>query len=379
MKIAVDASSLAINPFSGLAQVVHSLMLHLPTIDSGKRIILYVNCFRKHVAGKEISYPKTTCRYLKFPRRLALWWWRFGRPPIDFYLPEVDVFHSLHIQVPPTREIKTVLTVHDCRYLALPGLYESWEIKKYKKEMQTFLDRADMVAAVSEFTRQEVIRHFSFPEDRIRVIYNGFSPLTTAECDRREIGSLIESSTLPQQYLLYTGVLDPRKNIERLIEALALCRQASNEFPDLVIAGVSAVEWNKSKCARTAKKLGVFGHIYLSGVVGRDVLTQLIQRAYGLCYPSLYEGFGFPPLEAMSLGIPVLAGRGSSISEISGPAACLVDPKSVDDMARGLSRIVFENDYRRDLIERGYRRINRFSWEEAAAEYLDLYDTVMGG
>jgi len=379
MKIAVDASSLAINPFSGLSQVVHSLLLHLPTVDSGKRFVLYLNYFRKHVAGKDISYPGTTRRYFKFPRRLAAWWWRFGWPPIDFYLPEADVFHSLHIQIPPARKIKTVLTVHDCRYLALPDLYKPREIAKYKKEMEIFLGRVDMVATVSEFTRQEVISRFSFPEDRIRVIYNGFSPLPPVECDRKKAGRFVENNTFPQQYLLYTGVLDPRKNLERLIEAMAQCRQEANDFPDLVIAGISSAEWNNSKCARKAKQLGVFDHIHICGVVEKDVLAGLMQKAHTLCYPSLYEGFGFPPLEAMSLGVPVLAGRGSSISEVSGPAACLVDPTRVDDMAQGLSRIVFDNDYRRDLIERGYRQMKKFSWEKAAAEYLDLYDTVMGG
>jgi len=173
--------------------------------------------------------------------------------------------------------------------------------------------------------------------------------------------------------------LDPRKNLERLIEAIAQCRQDVDDFPDLVIAGISLVEWNNSTCARKAKKLGVFDHIHICGVVEKDVLAGLMQKAHALCYPSLYEGFGFPPLEAMSLGVPVLAGRGSSISEVSGPAACLVDPTSVDDMAHGVSKIVFDDNYRSDLIESGYQQIEKFSWEKAAAEYMDLYDTVMGG
>lgn len=376
MRIAVDASSLAINPFSGLSQVVHSLLRHLPAAGAGNQFISYVNFFRKHAAGKDIFCPGVTPHYFRFPRRLMAGWWRFGWPPVDSFLPETDLFHSLHIQVPPTRKIKTVLTVHDCRYLALPALYDPREVETYRREMKRFLERVDMVAVVSEFTRQELVSHFSFPEDRIRVIYNGFDPLRPSEsgCNR-----ILDAEAPSQPYLLYIGVLDPRKNLDRLIEALARCRQAADDFPDLVIAGVSPGKWHGSKYALKAKRSGVFDHIHLRGVVGRDILMNLLQKACGLCYPSLYEGFGFPPLEAMSLSVPVLAGKGSSISEVTGPAACLVDPMNVDDMAQGLRRIVFDDDYRRGLIERGHRQIKKFSWKKAAAEYMDLYDTVMKG
>ena len=221
-----------------------------------------------------------------------------------------------------------------------------------------------MVAAVSEFTRQEVINHFSFPENRIRVVYNGFNPLPPLTCEHKEAARVVESPLLPKPYLLFAGALDPRKNIERLIEALAQCRQAEKDFPDLVIAGVSTGEWNRSRCARKARKLGVSADIHLCGVVDRDALTRLMQKAHGLCYPSLYEGFGFPPLEAMSLGVPVLAARSSSIPEVSGSAACLVDPMSVDDMARGLSRIVFDHNYRESLIKRVIAKSKSFLGKE---------------
>ena len=110
----------------------------------------------------------------------------------------------------------------------------------------------------------------------------------------------------------------------------------------------------------------------VSGVVEQGIVVGLTQKAHALCYPSLYEGFGFPPLEAMSLGVPVLAGNSSSIPEITADAACLVDPTNVDDIAQGLNRIIFDSDYRHMLIEAGYRQITKFSWQKAAAEYLSI-------
>jgi glycosyltransferase involved in cell wall biosynthesis len=111
-------------------------------------------------------------------------------------------------------------------------------------------------------------------------------------------------------------------------------------------------------------------------MLSKDLLIGLTKKAHTLCYPSLYEGFGFPPLEAMSLGVPVLAGRNSSIPEIVGDSACLVDPESVADIARGLIRVVYDQDYRNNLIDSGYRQITKFSWEKTAMDYLDAYREV---
>jgi glycosyltransferase involved in cell wall biosynthesis len=235
-----------------------------------------------------------------------------------------------------------------------------------------------MVATVSEFTKQEFLTYFAFPEDHIKVIQNGFdSPGVEEKYRKEEIESFIERKKFPQSFLLYIGVLDPRKNLQRLVEAVAHCRNETEDFPDLVIAGITQEQWFQSKQAIRAKELGLFDHIYLAGVVERDVLSGLTAKSLALCYPSLYEGFGFPPLEAMSLGVPVLAGNSSAIPEVTGPAACLVDPMSVDRIAEGLNKIVFDNGYREDLIESGYQQVKRFSWRKAAVEYINLYKEVL--
>jgi glycosyltransferase involved in cell wall biosynthesis len=305
-------------------------------------------------------------------------WWKFGWPSIDFCLAQKDIYHSLHIQIPPTKKIKTILTVHDCRFLALPNLYSQNEVEKYKNQMTFSLARADMVTTVSEFTRKEILNYFSFPEDRIRVIQNGFNSSCTGEdCGQKEKHAFIERSNIPQSYLLYIGSLDPRKNLERLIEAIARCKKETPDFPDLAVAGISQQQWLNSNIAIRAKELALSDHIHLCGVVEKSILLGLIKNSLALCYPSLYEGFGFPPLEAMSLGVPVLAGKQSSIPEVTGKAACLVDPLSIDAIAQGLGRLVFDSNFRQYLSESGYEQVKRFSWREAALEYIDLYKEVL--
>lgn len=366
-----------LNRFSGLSEVVHNLLLQLPLIDSYHQFELFINYFRSSDTKRDISYPGTVNRLCRVPRRLMGWWWQLDRPAIDFYLNDTDIYHSLHIQIPPTKQIKTILTVHDCRYLAHPEFYMFHEIEKYRQQMSTSLKRVDMVATVSEFTRQEVIHHFSFPQDRIRVIHNGFTPIQIEKGHNQEkLKQFIENKNLPQSYLIYAGVLDPRKNLGRLIEAVAQCKKITNDFPDLILVGISAKDWAGSEYGVRAKALGIFNQIHACGAVEKGILVGLIQKAHALCYPSIYEGFGFPPLEAMSLGVPVLAGNSSSIPEIVGPATCLVDPLNVEEIAQGLQKVVFDSDYRRELVDLGYQQIKKYSWQKAAAKHIDLYKEV---
>lgn len=378
MNIVLDTSCLVINPYSGLAEVAHNLLLNLPFFAKKSQISLFMNYFKATKNTQNISYPGTVNHYMRLPRRLVQLWWQHEWPPFDLYLKGINVFHSLHIQVPPARNIKTVLTVHDCRYLAFPKLYKHREVENYRRQMAISLNRADLVATVSEFTRQEILTYFPISENRVRVIHNGFSPYKS-DIDRLEemTRCFIFENNLPQTYLLYIGVLDPRKNLGRLIEALALCKQENQDIPNLLIVGISHKQWLGSHQARIARELGLLENIHLCGVIDKDLLLGLLKKATALCYPSLYEGFGFPPLEAMSVGVPVLAGKSSSIPEIVGNAACLVNPVNIEDIALNLKKIVFDSNYRQALIQLGYQQIKKFSWQNAASEYMRLYEEVL--
>lgn len=377
MNVAIDTSCLVVNPYSGLSEVAHNLLLNLPGIEQDLKITLFLNYFRKHKGGDLRQYPNTEINSLNIPRRVVDLLWKIDRLPFDIFLKEADIFHSLYIPVPPVKNIKTILTIHDCRYFAFPELYKHREVKKYRRLMETSLRRADMVATVSEFTMQEVVKYFSFPEERIKVIHNGFAPRMLDEKIYHKIDRWFENNKLTQPYLLYTGVLDPRKNLERLVAAVALCRNEKRDFPLLVIAGVSPEQWAKNAIADKAKKLGIHDSIFICGEVEDDILTGLIKNAHALCYISLYEGFGFPPLDAMSLGVPVIAGKSSSIPEVTGQAACLVDPINVDEISNGLNEIVYSSNYRQMLIDEGYKQVKKFSWEKAATEYINLYKEVV--
>jgi len=375
--VTIDASCLSVNPYSGLSEVVRNLILHLPWIDRDINISLFVNYFRSQIPGRDMDFPGTTNYLLRIPRRLTSYWWRHNRPPIDFLLPKTDVFHSLHIEVPPVKKVKTILTVHDCRYLAMPELYRISDVRLYQRQMETSLSRADRVVTVSEFTKGELIKYFSYPEAQIETIYNGFDSSPAAITFSAEDEKCFGGLNLPQSYLLYTGVLDPRKNLTRLLKAIAICCSNHSDFPDLVIAGISRKQWMRSDPAGAARELGLIRKIHPVGITEKNVLNYITKNARVLCYPSLYEGFGFPPLEAMALNVPVLAANASSIPEVTGDAACLVDPQSGKDIARGLERVVYDSEYRRILIGKGSQRLEKFSWEKTASQYTRLYRDIL--
>jgi glycosyltransferase involved in cell wall biosynthesis len=379
MNIAVDASALIINRFSGLAEVVRSLTRNLSLLPENQNITLYLNYFRNGVPDSEIDFPYKNIRCLRLPRHIVDWWWECDWPQFDCYIKNIDLFHSLHINLPPLKKTKSVLTVHDCRYMALPKLYGKRAVERYRRKMEKSLGRVDHVTTVSNFTKCELIEYFAFPEDRITFISNGFSSNhVTTGINKDEIDCFLKRNRLPSEYLLFTGGLDPRKNLNRLIEAMRQCKSEMKDFPDLILTGLSKKQWTKSRQAKKAIRHGIYGNIFIAGMVEKNLLKTLTRNALALCYPSLYEGFGFPPLEAMSCGVPVLAGRSSAIPEVTGDAACLVDPLCEADIALGLYRLISDADYRRKLVERGFFRVKKFSWQQAAAHYNRLYKRILG-
>jgi glycosyltransferase involved in cell wall biosynthesis len=221
MKIAFDASCLVINRFSGLGEFAHNLLLHMPGLCSDIHFALYINYFRKPTHRQEIFYPGTVNHFLKAPRRFIEFIWWFNWLPFDLYLKEIDLFHSIHIHVPPAKKMKTILTVHDCRYLAFPTIYKNRAVKDYRRQMEMSLDRVDVVVAISEFTRQEVLNYFSFPEDRIKVIHYGFRPLRPKKSFYDRVEKFLARKGITKPYILFIGTLDPRKNLDRLVEAFA--------------------------------------------------------------------------------------------------------------------------------------------------------------
>ena len=286
--------------------------------------------------------------------------------------PETDVFHSCKLLNPP-RHAKLTATIHDLTCWLLPETHPRGNVVADRQFAGRILQRADGLIAVSEATRRDAVRILGLPEKRIRVIHHGvvepFFRVTAAEAARARAGH-----GLKRPYLFFVGTIEPRKNVDLLLNAYAgLGADLRDEF-ELVLAGPAGWAQKKTMARLAAPPPGVR---YL-GYVGEGELPGLFAGAAAFVYPSLYEGFGFPVAQAMAAGTPVITSDVSALPEIAGGAALLVDPRSESELREALARLLTSPSLRGELAERGRGNAARFTWEECARRSLQFFRDVAG-
>jgi glycosyltransferase involved in cell wall biosynthesis len=251
---------------------------------------------------------------------------------------------------------------------------------------------ATCVLADSKATRQDLIRHYQIPPDKIAVVYPGRDENLSRVDDAATMDSLRRRYGLPGPYLLYVGTLQPRKNLVRLVQAFALLLRSlpSNEPENapstlnslsaslcLVLAGKAG--WLGDEIVAQVRKLELKDRVILPGYIPDSDLPALLSGALAFVYPSLYEGFGLPVLEAMACGTPVVCSNSSSLPEVAGDAALLVDPLAPEALAEALRRVIAEDGLRREMVQRGARQVRRFSWQRSAQEAWAILQEVGRG
>jgi glycosyltransferase involved in cell wall biosynthesis len=286
--------------------------------------------------------------------------------------PKVDVFHTCKLLYPPKRA-KLTATIHDMTCWLLPETHSAINVAADHNFAERILKRADALIAVSEATRQDAMRILKLPEDKIRVIHHGIAPsffdVTAADGDaaRKRLG-------LVRSYVLFVGTIEPRKNIARLLDAYAALPQSIREEFDLVLAGPPG--WAQSETMARLRD-PIPGVRYLGYVAEQD-MPGLFAGATALVYPSLYEGFGFPVAQAMAAGSPVITSNVSSLPEIAGDAAMLIDPLSESALRDALQEVLTSPSRREAMIAKGRANARRFTWQRAARESLDFFGKAVG-
>ncbi|MGH9116213.1 MAG: glycosyltransferase family 4 protein [Acidimicrobiales bacterium] len=308
-------------------------------------------------------------RAVRVPTRVLLALWaRAGVPRVDWRFGDAGVVHATNFVVAPSRH-PTVVTVHDVGFVIDPSSANP-VVATFPAVLRRALDRGAHVHVTTEAVAREVDEHFGpalRASGRINVIPWGLPtpapplPLPEALADR--IGG--------RPYVLAVGTHERRKNLPRLVAAFG--EALSGTDVRLVIVGQDGPDTAALLGAIDALGPGFTARVVVAGPAPAGVVTTLRDGALALAYPSLYEGFGFPPLEAMSAGVPVLAGRGGAVAEVAGPAAELADPRDVASLARGLALVVFDDARRSELAEAGRRHAAGFTWQRTARGLADLY------
>ncbi len=293
---------------------------------------------------------------------------------------QADLYHSLAFVGPQWGvRVPQVITVHDLSFWRYPQTLPAWKAFYLRQLTRRSIRRAARVIAVSESTRQDVLRWAQVPSERVVTVPNGvdarFRPLPS-----QDVAAWRARKGLPERFLLYLGTLQPRKNLETLLKAYARWRRQAPALAagiPLILAGAKG--WYYEHLFQLVDELGLSGAVHFAGYVPAQELPLWYNAATLFLYPSLFEGFGLPVLEAMACGTPVVVADTSSLPEMVADAGLILPPRDVDAWAQGIASLLTDEAYRVDLARRGQERARQFSWERTARETLAVYQDVLGG
>lgn len=289
---------------------------------------------------------------------------------------QVDLLHCPSYICPLRRVgIPYVVTIHDTIAIDYPQFCKRTNALYYGLFMRRTVSTAAGIVAVSGSTRNDITRLFGVNTAKIHSIYPGIDPRFRVARDEERVSRVKERCRLPDHFILYVGNIEPKKNIATLLAVIERLR-ARGVRHKMVIVGKRA--WRTHAELKQIRKLEGSGDIVMTGYVPRADLPSVYQLADCFVFPSFYEGFGFPPLEAMACGVPVVASDRGALKETLGDAACLVEPDDAEGIAEGICALVKDRALRARFVDRGLDRVRRFSWAQAARETLALYREIAG-
>ncbi|HWI18495.1 MAG TPA: glycosyltransferase family 1 protein [Vicinamibacterales bacterium] len=367
MRIAIDARKL--RDF-GIGTYIRNILVELSRLDRDTEYV--VLCRPDDVEAGDVlgrnfrMVPETAAPYsiaeqFKIPLSLA----REG----------VRLVHEPHYVLPPLLRCRSVVTIHDCIHLMFPEYLPNRLAYYYAKgSMWTASRKADRILTVSEASKKDILRFFNVAPEKVEVIYNAIDERFLAPANAERMNLVRQRYQLDHPFVLYVGNIKPHKNIERLIDAFGRARNQGPDDLKLIIIGDEISKYPALRQSVHRHKLDK--HVRFLGFQPMETLAAFYRLARAFVFPSLYEGFGLPPLEAMACGTPVVTSNVSSLPEIAGGAALLVDPYDEEAIASAIVRAVTDETLRAELIEKGVQRAHTFSWTQSVKKIHDIYMQV---
>ena len=369
MIIGVDASRAQIPERAGPENYAYNLIRELLRIDRENSYRLYC----KGPLDFDLPITNYELRTINWPKL-----WTQAGLALECFLNPPDILFVPAHTIPLIRRpgLKTVVTIHDVGFQKFLEQYQSRWWRLYGGRISNFAARAAThVIAVSESTKRDLVEKLDVSPDKVTVVYEGVDhEKFRVQGSGFRVDEVRGKYGIDSDYLLFVGTVQPRKNLVRLIKAFSML---SPRFPnlDLVIAGKKG--WLADEIYAAPKKFGVEEKVKFLGYVPEDEIRSLMNGASALVFPSLYEGFGLPVLEALACGCPVVTSNISSLPEVVGEAGILVDPYNVEDIVRGIEEVLgFNEKGRQDLVERGLRQAKKFTWQKAAKETIEVFESL---
>lgn len=287
-----------------------------------------------------------------------------------------EIVHFFNYHVPPGSGGKNICTIHDMAYIDVPETVKLKTRKNLDINLKKSIKRADKIMTISEFSKSRICDVFNVDEKNIFVIPLGVNTNFFKKIDNKEkVVEVKNKYHIQGDYFLYIGTIEPRKNLERLIKAYSIFRESGNNITKLVLAGKKG--WYYEEIFEVAQKSKYSDDIIFTDYVEEEDIVPLLNGSEVFVFPSIYEGFGLPPLEAMACGVPVLTSNNTSLGEYFGDCSVTVDPYSIENIALGLGKIINNNELRAGLIEKGYKKVKQLSWDNTVDILVNEYDKLM--
>jgi len=369
MRIAIDARKL--HDF-GIGTYIRNLVHELAALDPASEYVLLTrpaDVADAAAAGANVRAVAEPARPYSVGEQL--------RVPLAARRLHADLFHAPHYVLPPFVPGPTVVTIHDCIHLRFPQYLPSRAAWVYAHTMIRLAARkATRILTVSDASRRDILHYTGVRPEKVVVVYNGLDARFATPPDDAALDRVRQRFDLSHPFVLYVGNIKPHKNLERLIEAFALARAGGPDDLRLVVIGDEISKYPGLRQMVHRHRLDK--HVRFFGFQPAPTLVAFYRLARAFVFPSLYEGFGLPPLEAMANLTPVVTSNLSSLPEVVGDAAVLVDPYDSASIADGIRRVVVDEALRARLIARGRVRVQEFSWRRAAARTLEVYREATG-
>jgi glycosyltransferase involved in cell wall biosynthesis len=367
MRVAIDARKL--HDF-GIGTYIRNLLRQLARIDQHTEYVLLCRDADLGIGAQLGTNFRTVLEpspnYSLREQIHVPWVLRRERP---------DVYHAPHYVLPVAVPCRSVVTIHDCIHLMFPQYLPNRAAYAYARAtMWAAARRSDRILTVSEASKRDILHFFNVPPEKIVVVYNAIDEHFWVTPGDEAIARVRERYQLDHKFVLYVGNIKPHKNLVRLIEAFAELRTSEAEDLKLLIIGDEISRLPALR--RAVHKHKLHKHVRFLGYLPDDTLAILYRLASAFAFPSLYEGFGLPPLEAMASGTPVVTSNQSSLPEVTGDAAVLVDPYDVESIVDGLRRVLGDPALAADLGRRGQERAREFSWERSVEKIRQVYQDV---
>jgi glycosyltransferase involved in cell wall biosynthesis len=380
MKVAINAW-FEDNPSVGSGQYLKYLLPALLEADDALELVLVSpKPFKTQVETDRLRFHHAATPFSNQSSNLAkLWFEQITFPRICKKLG-VDVAHVPYFGSSLSPDVPTVVTIHDLIPVVLPEYRGSVMVRLYTALVAAAAPRADLILADSEASRQDILQHLGVPAEHVRTVYLAPAPHYQPADTWQQLVDIKKKYNLPENFVLYLGGYDVRKNVSALLHAYTwVSATLGDDYPLVLVGKLPQTDTPFfPDPLRIARELGIEEYIITPGWIAEEDLPLLYCAATVFAYPSRYEGFGLPVLEAMASGTPVVTSNAASIPELAGNAAFQIDPDDTKHMAAPIIRLCTEEESRDEMIERGFAQVEKFTWQKTATQTLQAYRDVVG-